>query len=149
MTIHAIDLVTFAYPHLEIVVDCGKGTYIRSLARDLGQQLGCGGYITSLRRLQVGCFHERDALTLNLAPEEARQHLRPIMHAVGELPRVTLDAGESVRLLHGQRIPAPITLTGAVAEVAVFDGTGRLIAIAEATEGALHVSKNLVGAAMV
>ena len=143
VTIHAIDMVTFAYPHLEIVVRCGKGTYIRSLARDLGRQLGCGGYIASLRRSQVGCFHEADALSLDIAPGEVQKRLLPIAHAVSELPRVTLDAGEAARLLHGLRIRSSIPLTG---EVAVFGEEGRLLAIAEAAEGMLHVHKNLIGA---
>jgi tRNA pseudouridine55 synthase len=143
VTIHAIDVAAFAYPHLEIVVHCGKGTYIRSLARDLGRQLGCGGYITALRRTQVGCFHEADALPLDADPEYARQRLRPIAHAVSELPRVTLDGTAATRLLHGQRIASPPAPTG---EVAVFDDADRLLAIAEAHEGLLHANKVLVGA---
>jgi tRNA pseudouridine55 synthase len=142
VTIHAIDFVTFAYPRLEIVVHCGKGTYIRSLARDLGRQLGCGGYITALRRTRVGCFHEADALPLDVEPAQARHRLRPIAHAVRELPRVTLVDAEAARLLHGQRIASPPGLTG---EVAVFDDAERLLAIAEACDGVLHANKVLVG----
>ena len=56
VVVHAIDVLGYEYPHLEIEVRCGKGTYIRSLARDLGEELGCGGFIASLRRLAVGCF---------------------------------------------------------------------------------------------
>ena len=62
VTIHRVDLVRYEYPFLEIVVACSKGTYIRSLVGDLGQRLGCGGYIAALRRLEVGSFTVADAL---------------------------------------------------------------------------------------
>jgi tRNA pseudouridine55 synthase len=143
VTIHAIDVIAYAYPHLEIVVRCGKGTYIRSLARDLGRRLRCGGYITSLRRLQVGCFKETDALALDVEPIQARRRLLPVARAVGDLPRVTLSEADASRLLHGQRIAAPIAL--ASAEAAVFDDAGCLLAIAEVGEGLLHAKKVLVG----
>src|SRR5207247_1839966 len=55
-TVHidGIDVFEFAYPNLKLEVDCGKGTYIRSLARDLGERLGCGAYLASLRRTRIG-----------------------------------------------------------------------------------------------
>ena len=144
VTIHAIDVMTFAYPHLEVIVHCGKGTYIRSLARDLGKQLGCGGYITSLRRLQVGCFDEAAAIGLNTNAVAARQRLLPMSHAVSALPRITLEETMASRLLHGQRFPAPTSVVSA--EVAIFDDAGRLLAVAEVTEGLLHAKKVLVSA---
>lgn len=52
----AIRLLRFSYPHLEIVVDCSKGTYIRSLAHDIGIALGCGAHLSSLQRLRSGAF---------------------------------------------------------------------------------------------
>jgi tRNA pseudouridine55 synthase len=143
VTIHTIDVAAFAYPHLELVVRCGKGTYIRSLARDLGKRLACGGYIASLRRLQVGCFNVADALSLDVEPVQARQRLLPAACAVDDLPSITLDEAAASRLLHGQRIPAPIPL--ASAEAAVVDDAGRLLAIAEVAEGLCHAKKVLVG----
>ena len=143
VTIHAIDIVRYAHPRLDIVVRCGKGTYIRSLARDLGQRLGCGGYITSLRRQQVGCFHENAAIPLDTAPLAARQRLLPVAHAVAELPRIILAEPEVQRLLHGQRIAAPSTTA---IEAAVFDEAGRLIAVAEVVDGMMRPIKVLAGA---
>jgi tRNA pseudouridine55 synthase len=144
VTIHSIDVIAFAYPHLELVVRCGKGTYIRSLARDLGKRLACGGYIASLRRLQVGCFNVADALSLDVEPVHARMRLLPTACAVRDLPSITFDETVASRLLHGQRIPAPTPL--APAESAVFDDAGRLLAIAEVAEGLWHAKKVLVGA---
>ena len=77
VTVERIDVERFAYPHLDIVVRCGKGTYIRSLARDLGTRLGCGGYITSLRRLAIGSFTVADAITIYTDDAVARQRLLP------------------------------------------------------------------------
>ena len=143
VTIHAIDVRSFAYPFLEIDLRCSKGTYIRSLARDLGQRLGCGGYITELRRLQVGGFHEADALSLGAAPVEVRRRLLPLARAVENLLTITLPESEAARLLHGQWVPSPIATEAA--EAAVFDEAGRLLVIAEIEEGYLHAKKSLVG----
>jgi len=54
VVIHQIDVLRYEYPHLELEVHCGKGTYIRSLARDLGDRLGCGALVETLRRTRVG-----------------------------------------------------------------------------------------------
>jgi tRNA pseudouridine55 synthase len=64
VTIHSLELVDWQSPVITIEVVCGKGTYIRSLAHDLGQALGCGAYLKSLVRLRCGLFDIRDAVTL-------------------------------------------------------------------------------------
>src|SRR5262249_53832181 len=90
--IDGIDLVSYAPPRLEIEVRCGKGTYIRSLARDLGDKLGCGALVETLRRTRVGPFTASEALTLQATPVEARARLLPLSAAVAELPAVRLPA---------------------------------------------------------
>ena len=65
--IDGIDLVSYQSPNAEMEVRCGKGTYIRSIARDLGRVLGCGAYLSSLRRTRVGPFHESQALPIDAA----------------------------------------------------------------------------------
>lgn len=57
-----IDLLTYAYPYLELKVSCSKGTYVRSLAHDLGQKLACGAHLANLTRTRSGTFHLRDCL---------------------------------------------------------------------------------------
>ena len=69
--IHAIDIVSYAWPQLELNIHCGKGTYIRSLARDLGTVLKTGGVLASLRRTRIGRFSVDDAV----APEAMRDPL--------------------------------------------------------------------------
>jgi tRNA pseudouridine55 synthase len=140
VTIERIDIGEYFYPHLTIDVRCGKGTYIRSLARDLGQRLGCGGYITALRRLAVGTFTVADALSLDCSAMSARERLLPIGRAVDALPRFTLAESALEKLRQGQRVALPEG-QGATGEAAVFDDAGRLRAITVVMDGALQPVK--------
>jgi tRNA pseudouridine55 synthase len=126
--IDAIDVLAFDYPLLRLEVRCGKGTYIRSLARDLGDRLGCGGYVDELRRTRVGPFTPADAVPLDADAETARSRLLPPAAAVTGLPRVTLPPHEVSRLRHGQAVAVDQPPAGA--EVVVFDPNGGLVAIA-------------------
>jgi tRNA pseudouridine55 synthase len=131
VSIHGIDVVEYAYPRLTVEVRCGKGTYIRSLARDLGERLGCGALVQTLRRTRVGPFDEGQAVALGVDAATARARLLPVAAAVSELPRVTPPAAELVRVAQGQSIPLiddPEPAGGD--EVAVCDSHGRLAAIA-------------------
>lgn len=71
--IHAIRALGYAYPRLTIGVECGKGTYVRSLARDIGRALGCGAVLTGLRRTRVGRFTLDDAIALDEVPDPLGQ----------------------------------------------------------------------------
>ena len=64
VTIHAIEILDYAWPKLQLRITCGKGTYIRSIARDLGKALATGGYLTALRRTVVGQFKVEDAVKI-------------------------------------------------------------------------------------
>lgn len=128
--IHDIELIDYAYPTLDVVVRCSKGTYIRALARDLGARLGCGGYIASLRRTHVGPFDVGRAITLDVDAESALPHLLPLTAAVAELPRMTLPAGDLTRLCHGQTIAVPAQDFPEANDAAIFDDSQTLVAIA-------------------
>ena len=85
--IHAIKIVEYVFPRLVLDVRCGKGTYIRSLARDVGMALGVGGMLAGLRRTAVGAFSIEDAVPLNDVPSPLLQeHLRPLPGAGSESP---------------------------------------------------------------
>jgi len=71
--IAAFDITEFRLPAVSFRVVCSTGTYIRSLANDLGVALGCGGYLSALRRTRIGEFRVEDALTIEQAEEEIRQ----------------------------------------------------------------------------
>jgi tRNA pseudouridine55 synthase len=144
--IDAIDILNYAYPILELEVRCGKGTYIRSLARDLGERLGCGAFVQSLRRTRVGPFTADAALTLDADAETAHTRLLPAEMAVAELPRVELTDGDVTRLCRGQ--PVTIVLPKEAkegGETAVFDTANRLVAVAavDARENLLRPAKVL------
>ena len=128
--IYGIELVRHAYPHLEIEVRCSKGTYIRSLARDLGERLGCGALIESLRRTRIGPFQVEDALQLDLPGDAVRARLLPIAWAVADLPRLVLAKSEIDRLRQGQTIPCHSPLKEGQ-ELAIFDGNDDLLAVGE------------------
>ncbi len=135
-TVHvaAIRLLRYAWPEVELEVDCGKGTYIRSLARDIGAALGCGGYVAALRRLRVGEFRAEQALPL---PAEGPPPLLPPQRAVAHLPLAVVGAAEGVRFRHGQAVAAtwphglvpPEGSEAAVCDAAgMFLGVGRWLA---------------------
>jgi tRNA pseudouridine55 synthase len=139
--IEQIELLAYNYPQLSLVIDCGKGTYIRSLARDLGIRLGCGALVDSLRRTRVGRFTESAALPLDLDAETARARLLPLSAAVAELPVITLEPAEVARLRCGQKLPLSeaqrASLPEGIEEAAVFDPLGGLVAVAR-LDGTQH-----------
>lgn len=141
--VYGIDVLRYTYPELEVEVRCGKGTYIRALARDLGKQLGCGGYVQALRRTRVGPFTTDNALTLDVRREEARQRLLPMALALAELPRVVLSAGELDRLRRGQAVGLPKAAVAPEGDVAVFAEGGEVVAVARLIAGSLRPAKVL------
>jgi tRNA pseudouridine55 synthase len=134
--IDRIDLREYAWPELELDVHCGKGTYIRSIARDLGAAVGVGGYVTVLRRLRVGPFAVEEAVRLDADAELARGKLLPMTAAVSGLPVVRVAADEVRRLRHGQAVPA-----AGGGEVAVLGEGGELVAVGRVTGGLLRPEK--------
>lgn len=97
---------------VNIQVRCSAGTYIRSLARDIGEALGCGGHLTALRRTQAGHFTLKDAVTLEQVDQTAKAGradslLLPMDRAVADWPEVRLDDEQTRKLLNGQKLPLP------------------------------------------
>ena len=106
--IDRVDLRDYRWPRLELEIDCGGGTYIRSIARDLGDSLGCGGLIESLVRTRIGLFTLDDAGDPDgLTAASLRQRLRPARDAVSELPTISLDETQLRMVAQGRSIPAP------------------------------------------
>jgi tRNA pseudouridine55 synthase len=106
VTIYALDLLDWSPPCARLRVVCSAGTYIRSLAHDLGEALGCGGHVAALRRTAVGAFGVETAVALDaLTPENWRDYLLPPETAVQRLPRLDLDDFAVQELSHGRRLP--------------------------------------------
>lgn len=129
--VHSIDVLAYAYPHLELNIRCSKGTYIRSLARDLGERLGCGGLVESLRRTSVGKFHAAEGLGLEGDAGTALSRLLPLSAAVTDLPAFTLSFPQLDRFCQGQAVPLTPLPDPCTLPVAVFDDQGNLVAIGE------------------
>jgi tRNA pseudouridine55 synthase len=107
ITIHALRMVSFDRDHAVLEADCGKGTYVRAIARDLGRALGCFGHVTALRRTRVGPFFEADSAPLAElmdAPEQANQDLLGVEAGLTELPCIVLDRNGAARLRRGQSV---------------------------------------------
>ena len=130
--IHSIEVLAFKAPEMEIDVRCSKGTYIRSLARDIGKAAGSRAYITELRRTQVGPFFV-DGAAAPAAIELDRDLLDPVI-ALGRIDgtrisTVSPDIVESVlngRSLNPANLDTPPTTDG---EIVITDRTGEMIAI--------------------
>lgn len=107
VTIHALDLVSSDETSSVIEARCGKGTYVRAIARDLGRLLGCFGHVTALRRTRVGPFTEEDAVPLEellQAPETVGEELLSVEAGLTELPCVVVDRNGAARLRRGQSL---------------------------------------------
>lgn len=108
VTIRRLEATSFEGTSLSIQVDCSKGTYIRTLAEDLGEVLGCGGHLVALRRLAVGPLSIADAVALDAfeSSEEATRPMRllPIDSLIESLPRIDLDERLASRFVEGQRL---------------------------------------------
>ncbi len=99
--ISACTIVSYTYPTLTLQVSCGSGTYIRSLAHDLGQALRVGGYLFALRRTSVGDWSLEDAVT----PEKCTwSDVMPLKDILSPFPKMTLNAKEYDALSHGRVI---------------------------------------------
>lgn len=130
VTVHRFELQSIRRPgdviDLDVSVVCSAGTYIRSLARDLGERLGVGGHLTGLRRTRAGHYTVDDAHTLDeLATRFALISLDTA--AASDFPRRDVDAADAVRLTHGARLPA----AGIDQLYAAFGPDGTFLALLE------------------
>lgn len=142
VVIHALDLLAYDPPHLTLRVACSSGTYIRSLAHDLGAALGCGGHVAALRRTAVGAFSVAGTLPLDgLTAESVAAALLPPAAAVAHLPRLDVDEIEATRLSLGQRLPAPPDAPAGHA--AAFGPDGRFLGVVEVDGDVIRPRKML------
>lgn len=138
--IHTLTLLSFDGQLVVLEAECGKGTYVRAIARDLGRALGCFGYVTALRRTRVGPFTEADAVTLAsleadvFAPAAA---LKSIDTGLRELVEVPVGGDAPVRLRRGQSIILRGRDAPAEGEIVYATNAGQVIAIGTVERGEL------------
>lgn len=111
ITVYSLELLEWAPPEVVIDVYCSSGTYIRSLANDLGKMLGCGAHLVGLRRTKSGRFTLRDAAPLRKLREAFDnctwyQYLIPAAEALSDWPAIELSSEQIEAIRHGHRIPA-------------------------------------------
>lgn len=141
--VYRIELLHYEWPKLDIQIDCGSGTYIRSIARDVGEILGCGGLIEVLTRTQIGPFSQRSALDPeSLSRETIPGLLSPASEALAGLRRMSLDIQEVSRVARGQSLIVRDRF--GPGEVALFDPNGNLVAVAEVEADGFRLSPRRV-----
>ncbi len=136
--------------HGEFETACGKGTYVRALARDMARRLGTCGHVVALRRTAVGPFDESDAISLEkfeelghkaTAPVDPAQFLLPIETALDDIPALAFGGEDAARLRHGQ----PVLIKGSDAPIvsgpAYATARGRPVALGQVEQGSFKPTR--------
>jgi tRNA pseudouridine55 synthase len=139
--IDSLEITDWDFPRFSLAIECGSGTYIRSLGRDIGETLGCGAYMTGLVRTAVGEFTLENALNFDdLSQEFIDRNLIPAGEAVRHLPRATCHDSEKTNILNGKRFEpmSAIDFPSAAEDnsaIAVYDEADNLVCLAERLSG--------------
>jgi tRNA pseudouridine55 synthase len=144
VTIHCLTLDSYVDGLAVIRVRASAGFYVRSLAHDLGQTLGCGGHLETLRRVRAGAFTEDESVPLSRIEEEgvdASRWLLPTEQLLTDIPAVVLSDRDRERAAHGADVsvddaPRP-GVGGDTTRRRLLDASGRLVAVAEMRDGGL------------
>ena len=133
--VHELELLDWDPPEAVVDIQCSSGTYVRSLAHDLGEKLGCGATLTGLRRTKNGRFGLRDAVSLRKLQEafsagDWYQYLIPAAEALGDWYTVELTVEQVDEVRHGHRVPAPEVVEAGKWARAVSQ-EGELVALVE------------------
>ena len=146
VTIKSLEVYDFDGVEFSMRTTVSKGTYIRTLAEDIGEALGCGAHLTALRRTKVGHLSIEDARTLqeleNLeTTEEVRAKLSGADSLLTTLPKVVLNEGDAARFLHGQRLASQVSERG---RARIYSDEGVLLGTARIDERAVIRPERLI-----
>ncbi len=136
INVYSLELLEWAPPEAVIDVYCSSGTYVRSLAHDLGEKLGCGAHLIGLRRTKSGRFTLRDAVPLRRLRESFEdgnwyQYLIPAAEALSDWPAIELQHEQVDAIRHGHRIPVEDGETNEASMVRGVSEQGELVALME------------------
>ncbi|MDX8411261.1 MAG: tRNA pseudouridine(55) synthase TruB [Mariprofundaceae bacterium] len=137
ITVHEISLLDIAPPVLRLFVRCSKGTYIRSLARDLGKSLSVGGCVIELRRTGIGNWTAESMVHLETLELEDTRAVQPLSRWLGEMPTLELELDLAKRFLFGQRLPMPADMP--------MDERSYRVSCGELLLGTAHISAGCHG----
>ena len=142
ITIHAIRRTNIHWPEATLEVSCSKGTYIRVLAEDIGNTLGCGAHLVGLRRTEVGHLNLEQSFTMESIQQglqDSSNYILPVDALLQTLPHLTVDELQAKRLEMGQRVP--LNLPSIEALVRIYRATAaphNFIGTADWRSGVLH-----------
>jgi tRNA pseudouridine55 synthase len=142
ITIHAIRWTNIHWPEATLEVSCSKGTYIRVLAEDIGNALGCGAHLVGLRRTEVGHLNLEQSFTMESIQQglqDSSNYILPVDALLQTLPHLTVDELQAKRLEMGQRVP--LNLPSIEALVRIYRATAaphNFIGTADWRSGVLH-----------
>lgn len=145
VTIHTLELIECALPQVSFRVRCSAGTYIRTLAQDIGEVLGCGAHLTALTRTASGLFGLTDAHTLAhleaLSPDERRLLLLPSDCLVQHLPEIELEEAACRALCQGRQVDSQ---HAAIELARIYDTARQFIGLAQVDQHGMIVSRRLI-----
>jgi tRNA pseudouridine55 synthase len=148
VTIHSLELGRVDLPEFELTVHCSKGTYVRTLAEDIGEALGCGAHVSALRRTGVGPYTGHPMYTMEALEEAAGQGqdaldrlLLPIDTALSDWPEVRVGADSAFYLRQGQAVLVPKAPTEGWVRVYQAD---EFIAVGQVQDDGLIAPKRLM-----
>jgi tRNA pseudouridine55 synthase len=149
VTIYEIKLLSCELPEFELEVHCSKGTYIRTLAEDIGEKLGCGAHVIGLRRTQVGPFSGEkmiDLAGLEALAESGKEALDalllPVDSAIKDWPEVHLNSDSAFYLGQGQPVIVPKAPTEG--RVRIYDHTDRFLGVGEILDDGRVAPKRMI-----
>ncbi len=143
VTIHALDFLGLEGDQVRLKVHCSKGTYIRTLCKDLGEALGCGGCMAALRRVQAGEYTEEMAVSLQtlIDAENPGEYLKSVDTVFAKHPAVTLTPKQVLRCRNGNSFS--ITLEDGTYRA--YDENGEFLMLAQVSDGVMSTIKSFFG----
>ena len=143
--IEKLEILSFEGELLTVEVTCSKGTYIRVLAEDIGEALGCGAHLASLRRTAVGSLRIEDSVTMSalesMQQEQRLKELKPLDALIQTLAAVHLSENDCVRFCHGQRLALGLA---ASPRVRVYGPEGKMVGTARINERGVLEPERLI-----
>ncbi len=144
ITIHELTLLDFDHNEAKLRVRCSKGTYIRTLCKDIGEALGCGGCMAQLRRVQAGEYtlegsvplHE--LLKISEAGEDVEHFLRPVDSMFASTPKLVLNQNQSRKVRNGNSFPSD----AAPGKYRVYSPEGEFLALCQCADGVMSTIKS-------
>lgn len=144
ITIHRLELLGFSGNEARIIVECSKGTYIRTLCKDIGEALGCGGCMAALRRVRAGEYRIEDSIPLEKLLEESEQgldvehYLKNVDSMFAAYPTVTLSEKQEKRCRNGNSF----SLNMAPGKYRVYGQNGEFLALSQVEDGVMSTVKS-------